>query len=675
MIRWKLKNVSGDPPEKIHPVLFRLLQNRKIDPSKAEDFLAGEKGEWFSPALLPDIEPAAKAIRRVMASGGKITVYGDYDVDGVTSVAMMTRFFAAQNIAVSRYIPNRQEGYGLNRAAVEKIRAGGTELLITVDTGTTAADEVSYAKSLGMEVVVTDHHECGGVLPDCPVVNPKRPDSVYPFSELAGVGVAFKLICYLSSENEDILFARYGEYAAVGTIADIMPLVSENRVIAARGLEALKHPSVGFSALKDLCSKDGDLDSSAVAFRIAPRLNAAGRVGSPNDACDLLLCDDRNRADFLAEKLCSENDLRRETEAEIMAGAEKQIALRDLSRERLIIEGNDDWHPGVLGIVASRLVEKYHRPCILFCRDQDQWKGSARSLDGVGIYDLLSVNRELLSRFGGHAMAAGLSLPAERFEDFRRQMQDYALTAVDETLLCPSLEAECVLEEEYCNVSFCRDISALEPFGAGNPQPVFWVKDLSVVAVNGVSGGKHTRITFQTVSGSVFHAMMFGVEPECAGCLPGDRAEVICTVSENVFRGRSSFSMFIKSLNLPDFEKAFAEDELLWQEYCQTGVSARKICRDDVAAVYRAIRGLSRDGLCKTTLLILCRSVSSSGRQIGAFVCRLCLAVLEELGLVRFLFSPTTALKEGRFLKIELLLSAKTELTSSRIFRTASGAE
>lgn len=562
MIKWNVRSSLGEAsPEGIHPVIRCLLQNRGLDGEKAEQFLAGEKGETFSPALLPDIKPAAERISKALDSGEKITVYGDYDVDGITSVALLVRFFASVGASADWYIPDRSQGYGLNLAALDKIKAGGTSLVVTVDTGTTAVEEVLYAKSIGLDVVITDHHECGEILPDCPVVNPKRPDSSYPFKELAGVGVALKLVTYLSSEDEKRVFERYGEYAAIGTIADIMPLISENRVIVSRGLQTMKNPSVGIAALKAACCGEEPLTASAVAFRIAPRLNAAGRIGDPSEAENLLLCDDPAQAGKIAEKLCRENELRRQTEQAILSDAERLISLHNPEKEHIIVEMSDGWNGGVIGIVASRVVEKYNRPCILFCREKDLAKGSARSVPGVNIYSLLSANTEFLSRFGGHDMAAGMSLPAENFEAFRAQLLRFAKTAVDSELLIPSVEAECELPEEDLSVDFCRELSVLEPFGAGNLQPSFLLKNLTVTAVDGVSLNRHTRLTFRTPSGKTVKAMFFGVSPFAAGCLPGDSAEVIGTVSENIFRGVSSLSLTVKSLNLPDYEADFAKEE------------------------------------------------------------------------------------------------------------------
>ena len=665
MIQWDVINDgSGCGIPHIHPVISCLLQNRGITGGEAERFLSGEYGRLFSPALLPDMEAAAGRIRRAVDTGEKITVYGDYDVDGVTSVALLVRFFASLGVSSDWYIPDRKEGYGLNLAAIDRIKASGTSLVVTVDTGTTAAEEFANANQIGLDVVDTDHHECGARLPDCPVVNPKRRDSRYPFTELAGVGVALQLVSYLSSADEDVLFEKYGEYAAIGTIADIMPLVSENRVIVSRGLQKMKNPSVGILGLKKRCSDQEDLSASAVAFRIAPRLNAAGRVGSASAAAELLLCDDPETADTLADFLCRENDLRRQTEQAIFSDAEEKIARRDRTGEKLIMEMSDRWHEGVIGIVASRMVEKYNRPCLLFCQEDGLAKGSARSVPAVNIYELISANAALLSRFGGHHMAAGMSLSASNFETFRKQMQTAAAESIQEDALFPRITAECELENSCLQLDFCRELSRLEPFGAGNPQPLFLIRNLRVLSVDGVSADRHTRISFQTSSGQVIKGMFFGVSPCCAGCFPGDVAEVIGSVSENVFRGVHSLSLQIKSLNLPAYEADFSQAEKDWHLYEKTGESPVQITRSDVSSVYRAVRALSADGRCETTPLTLSRRA-----RIGYLSCRLCLSVLEELKLIHITVSPVKLLKEGSFLRIEMFFGEKTDLMRSETFR------
>ena len=450
--KWILKNGFGaDAPEVlaletalgISSVTARLLcQRGYTSPESAKAFLF-EEGEFHSPFLIPDMDKAVERIERAIANREKVVIYGDYDVDGVTSVSVLTLYLKARGLMTKYYIPSRNgEGYGMNNAAIDKLHESGVSLMITVDTGVTAIDEVAYASSLGMDTVVTDHHECQALLPAAyAVVNPRRHDSAYPFKELAGVGVVFKLIsaCELTkagSEEEkralmDALCERYIDLVAMGTVADVMPLVDENRLLVKKGLSMMNaRPRMGLSALLTAASggerKASVITATTVSFTVAPRINAAGRIASAERAARLFLTESPAEAEKIALELCEINRARQAEENRIIEEAEAKIAAEcDLENDRVIVLADDGWHHGVIGIVASRITERYGLPSILISFDGDIGKGSGRSVKGINLVEALTDAEEHLIKFGGHELAAGLSVERSRIDAFRRHLNEY----------------------------------------------------------------------------------------------------------------------------------------------------------------------------------------------------------------------------------------------------------
>ena len=559
MIKWLIKKQDEAAVAEIRKqfgfcdAVARVLYNRGLTDRKSiESFFDIDIANLHDPLLLADMEKATSRIKRAVENGEKITVYGDYDVDGITSVVLMYRCLTSLGANVDYYIPDRtEEGYGLNSSALRSIYDSGTSLIVTVDTGTTAVEEIAEAENYGLDVIVTDHHECKPTLPVCvAVVNPKRPDSVYPYKELAGVGVVFKLVCALIGDSTKA-FSLYGDLVSIGTIADIMPLVDENRVLVSLGLDLLrKRPSCGIKALLEASGgyKHGQITASTIAFQVAPRINAAGRIGDPKRSVELLLCEDPEQAASLAEGLCDENRTRRQMEADIIADVEKMLENRNPS-DRIIVVGSENWHHGVIGIVASKIVEKYHLPCILVCFDGDRAKGSARSIKDVSMFELLTQSSRHLEKFGGHEMAAGLTLARKDFDGFVRDITAIANEKITDDMMIPVVESECEIPFSEISLDTVHELQRLEPFGTGNPTPNFAFGNVVISDIIAVGAGMHLKLTF-SYSGQDFSAMLFGTTLQDFDFATGDTVDIVFSMSENFFNNRYSLNMSLKRMRL-----------------------------------------------------------------------------------------------------------------------------
>ncbi len=575
----------------ISPIVARLLYNRGFcEPIAAGRFLRKETGIFHDPFLLRDMDRAVERIRAAVDDGERITVYGDYDADGVTATSVLFLYLASVGADVHFYIPGRfDEGYGLNTDAVHKLAADGTRLIITVDTGVTAVDEVALANACGMDVVITDHHTCRPTLPDAvAVVNPHRPDDTYPFKELAGVGVAFKLICAIEcagmtevaqkKEATRRLCMEYAEYTAIGTIADVMPLRDENRLIVNIGLALLQQTQKpGLLALMDAASnqsgassterpkfvKKRKITSSFISFTMAPRINAIGRISSAARAVELFLTDSPEYATRLANELCDANRERQETENRIAEEAFAQVeSEHDLQSEHILVLAGEGWHHGVIGIVASRVTEKYHLPCILFSFPSDEneggvllptdeGKGSGRSIDGFCMIDALSDCQELLVRFGGHAMAAGVTVTRENLPLFREKMEASAAAAFAEGVPAPCLQIDCETRFSDITLRSAEEIFALEPYGCANPQPLFCLRGARIESVTALSLGKHTKLIISDPDDDTVTrtAMVFGCRTEDFVYRAGDMVDLAFTLEINEFRGERSAQMLVSDMH------------------------------------------------------------------------------------------------------------------------------
>ena len=510
-----------------------------------------------SPFLLNDMDTACDRIISAIDQKEKITVYGDYDVDGITSTTILTDFLASSGANVDYYIPDRfSEGYGLNILAVNRIARSKTKLLITVDCGISSIGEVEFAKTQKLDVIVTDHHSCKEELPKAlAVINPKRADSSYPFSGLAGVGVAFKLILALAKRlklNTKDVFMRYADLVAIGTIADIVPLLDENRTIVAHGIKIIQNTqNFGIKALLEAAGcKDKEITSSLIAFSIAPRINAAGRMEKATLAVELFKSKSYEDAKKLAEHLDSLNRLRQQTERKIF---DEALSLAySMEKPLVYVLKSSGWHHGVIGIVASKLCEKLERPCILLSAENGKCKGSGRSIEGLNLFNALSDSEELLTAFGGHAQAAGLSIKEDMVKEFTLRINQYAKKHLTDAQLIPKISIDCVINPAHITFQWANALKKLEPFGCNNETPVFALLGAKIVSLGNMgTDGQHLFMRIQK-DNLLFSAVGFGMGELSSQFLQGDIADIAFTMNINTYNGTESVQLFIKDIKKSD---------------------------------------------------------------------------------------------------------------------------
>lgn len=486
---------------KLHNVVLQLLKKRGVEtPEDIEQFLYPELDKMYDPMLMKDMDKAINRIKIALTGNEKITIYGDYDVDGITSCAIMMKLLKKLGGDVDYYVPSRiDEGYGLNKSAIEKIGKKGTNLIITVDNGISSFEEVEFAKELGIDMIITDHHEPREEIPDAvAILNPKQPDCNYPFKELSGVGVVFKIAYALLDMNINAV-EEYLDLAALGTVADIVPLLDENRIIVKNGLEKLEATTnKGIIALKNMLNlKDKPIDTGKIGFMIAPRLNAVGRISDAGIAIELLLTEDENKAKELAEVLEDVNRERQNIESKILKQAEECIENNlNLDYDKVIVLSSPDWHPGVIGIVASRITEKYNRPSILIAEKGEEGQGSGRSIPGFNLFEALDNQNisNLLVKYGGHSQAAGLSIKVKDIDLFRKKINMLAKNILEDETLTPRLGIDMELKEEI-GLDLAKQLEFLEPFGYKNPKPLFISRNFFLDEIRAVGKkDKHLKL-------------------------------------------------------------------------------------------------------------------------------------------------------------------------------------
>lgn len=554
----------------ISRVVARLLVNRGItDLQQAVSFINPSLEGLHDPFLLPDMEKAVERIRKAIDGGQRIAIYGDYDVDGITAASVLYLFLKDKGADVEVYIPHRYlEGYGMNCQAVEQLHARGIRLIITVDCGITAIDEVELATQLGMDVIVTDHHRCSGQLPRaCAVINPSRSDHSYPFCSLAGVGVAAKLIQAMEGIEG---LEKYLDLIALGTVADVVPLLDENRILVAKGIERINaSPRLGVEALLKVAGlAQGTIDAYRIAFMLAPRLNAAGRMSTAYLGFSLLTTQDEREAASIARQLNEENAKRQQIENNLLKECiDRLIKDGDLSAEWIIVlEGEEEkgWHPGVVGIAASKISEHFYRPCILISLQGDKGVGSARSIEGFNIYNALKQVDDLFIRFGGHEMAAGFSIPREAIPELKRRLLSYVHRSMDESLLIPRNYHDGVLMPQDITLSLVQELRLLEPFGIGNPPPRFLFSNVQVENCWTVGNdGRHLKMSVSTGQ-RLWDAIGFGLGDKKDYLLVGGKkVDIIAAIEENEWGGVKKIQFNVKSmqavLNDEDDVEAFLE--------------------------------------------------------------------------------------------------------------------
>ena len=614
---------------------------------EAAAFLEHEQRLTYSPFLMADMDKAVERVQRALADHERIAVFGDYDVDGITATCILVDYLQSRGADVLHYIPRRiEDGYGLSVDAIEGLYRKGTRLLITVDCGITGVEEVDFANSLGMDVVVTDHHECKETLPRAvAVVDPHRPDCGYPFKHLAGCGVALKLALALGGpDREEALFSRYCTLAAIGTVADVMQMSGENRTIVSRGLAAIEHSDfIGLHALlKEAGLAGREITSVQIGFVLAPRINAAGRMGAADKAADLLLCTDPEEADRMARDLCALNRERQNVEQTIYSQAEEMIArLPDRDRSALVLESSR-WHQGVVGIVASRLSEKYSRPSFMIHLNGDTGKGSCRSWGGFNLFAALESCKDLLLGFGGHELAAGFTIEEANIPAFRERMNDYARSFQGGAAPVSVLDVDvAITHPSAVTLEELEALSALEPYGSGNARPVFCLLGATLLRTQNVGQNRHLKLRLGKGSAQ-FDGIFFSTVAEDCGCRPGDRVDAAFYLQVNEFRGSRTVQLQMVDLR-PSLRPSGREQEsLALAEQCaaRQPISARDArrllpTREQFAAAWRFLERTVPEGGLTTGYLPLLRTLAAELGKAEPFPrAALCLAVFAERGLL-----------------------------------------
>ena len=694
-----------------------LLYNRGLTtPEAAEKFLCKDEICFHDPFLLDDMTEACTRIEKALENGERIVVYGDYDVDGVTSVSTLLLYLRSRGGDAGYYIPNRSgEGYGINSGALSQLAGEGCRLLITVDTGITAVDEIAQARALGMDVIVTDHHECPVKLPSASaVVNPKRIGSSYPFSELAGVGVVFKLLCALeyrrnqpaeksskengsaenvsaknaSAENVSADWLRalcedYIDLVALGTIADVMPLIDENRLIVSLGLRIIENTCrPGLAALLELSgvnpppatggstagiiAKKKRVTSSLIGYVIAPRINAAGRISCASKAVELFLTDSPAEAKNIASALCDTNKERQTEENNIIEQTYKKIEQEhNFERDYVIVIDDNTWHHGVIGIVSSRITEHYNLPSILIsfegsvaegdrCSGSDVGKGSGRSVKGLNLVEALNSCSDLLVKYGGHELAAGLSIERSKLPEFKRRINEYAAAQLSGSDLATTIDVDCALSTDEITLRQANELYMLEPYGIANPVPTFILRSTRITEIVAIGSGKHTKLIIEsgnnnTHTGDKHTAIYFGVTPNELDFYPGDCCDFIFNLNVNDFMGVQTAQLVIRDIDRDGAVKTeYERDRKLYEKIKSrvddlSSINDRPLsaincsdlvpARDDFVSVYLYIKHEIRHGFHILSLHRIRRHFTET-RPIGAVKLRFIIDILCETGVL-----------------------------------------
>ena len=649
------------------PFFLAMLMNIRglDDAAHLREFL-GEGEPLSDPFLLKDMDKAAARITRAVDNMEKIAVYGDYDADGVTSTAMLYSYLETRGADVIFYIPQREgEGYGMNMGAVEYLKEQGVSLIVTVDNGISSVQEVARANELGIDVVVTDHHRPQEILPDAvAVVDAYRPDDTSPYKHFSGVGIAFKLLMALEDGAGDVedLLEAYSDLAAIGTIGDIVPLTGENRTLIRAGLERLSQSDrPGVQALLENAGIAGKaLTSTNVAFTLVPRINATGRMGAPERAVRLLISGYEEEAEVLSEEICADNEERRRVEAEIAEAAFADIEAKGYMKDRVVVVDGENWHHGVIGIVASRVTERCGKPCMIISRGETEAKGSGRSIEGFSLFEAICACGDLLIKFGGHPMAAGITLKPENIEAFRKRINQYAAEHFPQ-MPTQTVTLDCKLNPAALSVSMAQSLTQLEPFGNGNPQPVFGLFNMELSNVTPVGGGGHLRLTLEK-NGAVITALRFNTKPEELPYHIGDKIDLAVQLEAREFRGQPSLTVIVRDMKFAAFntEKNIASLASFekWQRGEVLSAEDKNRLYPDracLAAIYRALRTVNG----KETDQV--RFVSQFGKDMTLGLFKTALLVFEERGLVH------SEIADDTFTATLIETSGKTDITRSPV--------
>ncbi len=674
-MKYGIWNVSQPAQEAVNslaaagysPMVSMVLAARNItSPRQAQEYLSCD-GELPSPFLMTDMQAAVQRIRQALERREKIAVFGDYDVDGITATCLMTDFLRRQEGYAIAYIPGRlEEGYGLNEIAIEQLYREGIRLIITVDCGITALAEARLCRKKGIDLIITDHHECKEMLPNAvAVVDPHRPDDTYPHKNLSGVGVAFKLAAAISGDQEQML-REYADLVCLGTVADVMPLQGENRVFVSHGLKAMEHTTrPGLAALMTQCGCDpADVTVSSVGYTLAPRINAAGRIGQVELALELFLTRDPERAKAAAAGLCDLNRQRQAVEADIY-----QQAVQMLPTDRqphAIVLAEESWHQGVVGIVASRIAEEYCCPTFLICLDGEHGKASSRSYGGFNLFCALRSLQKYLESYGGHELAAGFTIHRDQIPAFRREIcrlaEEYYSTDIPRT----QLDCDCWIPPELMTAGNIESLSVLEPCGNGCPRPVLAMERVIVERTSQVGGGKHMRLQLHCGNYSI-SAIYFSATPQSCSIAPGDVVDVAFHPQINEYRGIRSVQM-----NMIDIRPS-CRAECSWEAAAYRAMIAGELTaqhassllpeRHTLVMIWRYLSCFAAEPV-REEPLCLCRKIVRWTQQplsLGQMLT--CLDIFADVGLLRLE-------KEMRMLTVQALPSQeKRDLKESQTMK------
>ena len=620
------------------PLAAMVLASRGIREIRDADKYLDCHAPLLDPFLMTDMDLAVNRVQLAMDRGEKIAVFGDYDVDGITSTCLLTDFLRSRGADCVSYIPGRlEEGYGLNPIAIRQLHREGVKLIITVDCGITAVQEAQLCRQLGMELVITDHHECKDILPDAvAVVDPHRPDGGYPHKNLSGVGVAFKLASALCGSQEDVL-AGYADMVCLGTVADVMPLQGENRVFVSRGLEALRHTRrPGIAALMAECSCSPDsVSASAIGFMLAPRINAAGRMGQIDLAVELFLTQDPHRAAAVAKALCELNRQRQSVESEIYQQAISMLPVGQ--PPEAIVLADETWHQGVVGIVASRIAEEFSCPAFLICLDGDHGKASSRSYGGFNLFSSLTALSGLLESYGGHELAAGFTINRNNIPEFRQQICSLAAQFYTDDTPRTLLDIDCAVSAELLTIPNVESLNVLEPCGSGCPKPVLMLKNATIDRIQQVGSGRHMRLRLRCGHYSL-NAIYFSATPETTFVQHGDVVDIAFSPQVNEFRGERTVQLNVLDIR-PSCSSDCSPDTSGYralQENRITPEIARALYPDrtTLATVWRYLA--ASGSTIEYPPLCLCRKIVRwSGAPLSLGQLMTCLDVFRDVGLLQ----------------------------------------
>lgn len=651
--KWNIPSLSAETvcqlTEAGYPYLVSaVLVSRGITTAAdAAAFLAQEHSLTYDPRLMRDMDCAAERINRALADGERMAVFGDYDVDGITATVILVDYLKGRGADCLHYIPRRiEDGYGLSCDAIAALRKKGVSLLITVDCGITGVEEVAFARSLGMDVVVTDHHECKETLPDAvAVVDPHRPDCPYPFKHLAGCGVALKLVLALAGpDREEALVSRYCTLAAIGTVADVMQMSGENRTLVSRGLASIDHSDfIGLHALlQEAGLAEKAVTSVQIGFVLAPRINAAGRMGEADKAAELLLSTDPAEAARLARELCALNRERQSVEQEIYAQALEMIEHLPEEERYALVLSSEQWHQGVVGIVASRLSEKYACPSFMIHLSDGVGKGSCRSWGGFNLFAALEACQDLLLGFGGHELAAGFTIEEHNIPAFRQRMNQYARKFRGGQAPVSVLEVDVpILHPGRVTLQEVEELRALEPYGAGNSRPLFCLQGATLDRAQNVGQNRHLKVRLSKGSAQ-FDGIFFSATAERCGCRAGSRVDAAFYLQVNEFRGSRTVQLQIVDIRPSLCGSARESESLQLMARCMAGEAvlpkeAVRLLpsREQFVHLWRALeRTVPPDGL-HTCYLPYIRGLAEELTGAEPFLrAAFCLEIFRERGLV-----------------------------------------